>query len=85
MPDTCFQHTKKTNVGVTRTKTFFGARYLWTKDQMKEMKDSGKSDEAAGIRVDVPPVPQWIIRMIQRPLEESGLLKKDFMNSAAIN
>jgi hypothetical protein len=71
----------KSNRGITRTKTFFGARYMWTSEQKKD----SECERAKGIRVDVPPVPEWIHRMIQQPLEESKLLEKDFMNSAAIN
>ena len=81
LPNTCFHHTIKRNCGITRTKTFFGARYLWTKDQMMD----SESDKAAGIRVDVPRCPKWISELVQKPLEENDLLEKDFMNSAAIN
>lgn len=80
LPSTCFHHTTKSNRGITRTKTFFGARYMWTSEQKKD----SECERAKGIRVDVPPVPEWIHRMIQQPLEESKLLEKDFMNSAAI-
>ena len=38
--------------GLKRTKLFFGARYMWTRDQLAQQD----SRVAGGVRVDVPPV-----------------------------
>ena len=55
-PPECFHPTIGKNGTLKRTKYFFGARYLWTKEQLAE-KDASM---ARGVRVDVPPNPLWM-------------------------
>jgi hypothetical protein len=64
-----------------RTKFFFGSRYMWTKKQLAEPN----SYVAAGIRRDVSPAPYWMKEKIEYPLVESGIIKKNFINSFALN
>ena len=40
-----------------RTKFFFGARYLWTREQMS---CTAAARRAHGVRVDVPAPPAWM-------------------------
>ena len=55
----------------TRTKYFFGARYLWTKEQI-----AGDSDAAVahGVRTDVSAAPQWLHDHVERRLVQCGIL-----------
>ncbi len=75
LPKACFHDSVK------RTKTFFGARYLWTRQQLSV----AESDRAEGIRVDVPPVPKWVGGLVEQPMVEAEVLPRDFVNSAAVN
>ena len=37
------------------------------------------------MRADVSACPEWIEQLVERPLVESLLLEKDFINSVALN
>jgi len=70
-----------TSEKVRRTKFFFGARYMWTRQQLSE----AHSMVGAGIRVDVTEPPKWMRELVERPMVDVGILEKDFVNSIAMN
>ena len=80
LPTTSFHHSISNNV-IRRTKTFFGARYLWTRAQTRRVD----SDIANGIRIDVPPYPKWVKNLVEQPLLEANVLPDNFVNTVAIN
>lgn len=55
-PPECFHPTIGKNGALKRTKYFFGARYLWTREQLADPD----ACVAKGVRVDVPPNPVWM-------------------------
>ena len=57
LPPECFHVTAGKSGSPKRTKFFFGARYLWTREQMSS---TASARRANGVRVDVPAVPSWI-------------------------
>lgn len=57
LPAECFHVTAGKSGSPKRTKFFFGARYLWTREQMSSIASARR---AHGVRVDVPAVPSWI-------------------------
>ena len=66
-----------------RTKFFFGARYLWTEEQLA----SPSAREAAGVRTDVPLPPRWV-HVVKAALVGRGVCPADFadrLNSCALN
>jgi len=81
LPDCCFHTTASKSGGLKRTKYFFGARYLWTRDQLS----AADSKVAGGVRADVPAVPQWMKRHVEQPLVQAGLLPPDWIDSIALN
>ena len=67
-----------------RTKFFFGARYLWTEEQLA----SPSAREAAGVRTDVPLPPRWVHEGVKTALVGRGVCPADFadrLNSCALN
>lgn len=56
LPQACYCITSGKSGTQKRTKFFFGARYLWTRDQMRQPA----AKQAHGIRVDVPAPPEWM-------------------------
>ena len=56
LPPECWHTTLGKGGLPKRTKFFFGARYLWTRDQLA----SAAASRARGIRADVPQPPAWI-------------------------
>jgi len=66
---------------VRRTKFFFGARYMWSKLQLSEPH----SMVAAGVRTDVSQPPNWMRELVERPMVESNIIEKDFVNSITMN
>lgn len=66
--------------GNRRTKYFFNARYLWTKEQLEEIE----CDRAGGIRTDVDPYPAWMQFVIDR-LVLVGVVPEDYVNAVALN
>ena len=57
LPPECFHVTAGKSGLPKRTKFFFGARYLWTREQMSNIAGARR---AHGVRVDVPSIPSWI-------------------------
>jgi len=55
-PDQCFHPTIGKSGALKRTKFFFGARYLWTREQQAQ----SDAKVAHGVRVDVPDRPPWM-------------------------
>ncbi|UPR01697.1 RNA demethylase [Chloropicon primus] len=80
LPESCYDRSQNQS-SVRRTKLFFGARYLWTKEQIAGFESS----RAGGIRLNVPRVPKWVRDCVEEPLVQSDILPKDFINSSAIN
>ena len=81
LPPACTHSTFGKGGGLKRTKYFFGARYLWTKEQLS----APDAHIAKGIRVDVPVAPQWVHTVVEAPLVESQVLPQNFINSVALN
>jgi hypothetical protein len=81
-PET-FHHMKRRGNTVTRTKMFFGARYLWTESQMKE----DHAHIARGIRTDVAPLPEFALELVYPALLARGAFCRDNfkVNQIAIN
>ena len=69
------------NEQVKRTKFFFGARYIWSNAQLADPL----SKVAAGVRVDVSPVPEWMRAGVEAPMVRAGVVPRDFINSIALN
>jgi len=63
-----------------RTKHFFKARYLWTREQVEEPD----AERAGGLRTDVDPVPESFRFIIDR-LERANVVPKGFINGLALN
>ncbi|KAL6054169.1 SAM domain (Sterile alpha motif) domain containing protein [Balamuthia mandrillaris] len=81
MPNT-HQSTHKGKANrLCRTKFFFAARYLWTKEQM-EQPDSHVSE---GIRADVAAPPTWMKNLVEKPLAEAALIPENWVNEYAMN
>lgn len=57
LPPECFHVTAGRSGSAKRTKFFFGARYLWTREQMSSIATARR---AHGVRVDVPAIPSWV-------------------------
>ncbi|KXZ56937.1 hypothetical protein GPECTOR_1g845 [Gonium pectorale] len=64
-----------------RTKLFFGARYLWTREQLA----SPNARVAGGVRVDVPPPLRWMRQLAESPLVGCGVIPRGFVDSVALN
>jgi len=80
-PPECFHPTVGKNGALKRTKYFFGARYLWTKEQLADHD----ACVAKGVRVDVPPNPLWMKGLVEDELVSSAIVPKGFINSWALN
>lgn len=78
---------------VARKKFFWGARYLWGKQDGANGRgdaDASKSTARAaacceGIRTDVLPMPHWISSMIEERLANVGAIPTGWVNSTALN
>ena len=90
LPDSCFHRTAARGGGggggggtpaVKRTKFFFGARYLWTREQLGE----AEARVAGGVRVDVPPPPTWMRSQVEAPLVQAELAPAGFIDSISLN
>ncbi|CDW84126.1 UNKNOWN [Stylonychia lemnae] len=79
LPDTAQQTFSGTRL--TRTKFFFGYRYMWTRQQLSEPF----SQVAAGVRCDVSRPPLWVKQKLVEPFEKCKIVEKDFINSIAMN
>ncbi|CAF0908107.1 unnamed protein product [Didymodactylos carnosus] len=69
---------KKCTVDITplRSKYFFGYGYTY---------GSGMGSEKVYPDGEIDPIPKWITEMIIEPLEEKGIVKKNWINSAVVN
>ena len=81
LPSTCYHTTVTKSGGLKRTKYFFGARYLWTREQIS----SADSHVAGGVRVDVPAVQNWMKEFAEAPMVASGVLQPGWVDSVALN
>jgi hypothetical protein len=81
LPATCSHSTFNKGGGLKRTKFFFGARYLWTKEQLA----APDAHIAKGVRVDVPPAPKWVHAVVESPLVAATVLPEGHINSVALN
>lgn len=63
LPAECWHTTLGRGGLLKRTKFFFGARYLWTRDQLA----CAAASRARGVRADVPPPPSWIQASLEDP------------------
>ncbi|KAK9802889.1 hypothetical protein WJX73_002092 [Symbiochloris irregularis] len=81
LPAQCFHTTVNRAGNPKRTKFFFGARYLWTHEQLS----GGAARIAGGVRTDVPPPRPWMKEQAEAPLVQAGVLPPDFVDSWALN
>jgi hypothetical protein len=81
LPTTCSHSTLNKSGGLKRTKFFFGARYLWTREQLA----APDAHVAKGVRVDVPPAPKWVHAVVETPLVSAAVLPEGHINSVALN
>ncbi|KAL4516576.1 hypothetical protein Ndes2526B_g05164 [Nannochloris sp. 'desiccata'] len=81
LPATCSHSTLNKGGGLKRTKFFFGARYLWTREQLA----APDAHVAKGVRVDVPPAPKWVHAVVESPLVAATVLPEGHINSVALN
>ncbi|KAI3425137.1 hypothetical protein D9Q98_008908 [Chlorella vulgaris] len=81
LPDSCYHRTVARGGNLKRSKYFFGARYLWTRDQLAEPD----SKVAGGVRIDVPTCPAWMRRQVEAPLVAASLVEPSFVDSIALN
>ena len=65
----------------TRTKYFFGARYLWG----RQATDTDGMSIANGIRTDVSGVPQWVHCFVVPRLCACRIITPEFINETAMN
>lgn len=64
-----------------RSKFFFGEGYTYG----AQLSKRGPGNEKLYAKGEVDPIPEWIIDMVEKPLVEQGIIKKNFINSAVIN
>ncbi|KAK9846783.1 hypothetical protein WJX84_001250 [Apatococcus fuscideae] len=81
LPPECWHATVGRGGQPKRTKFFFGARYLWTREQLASVAAS----RARGVRADVPGPPSWIQEHIEQALVRANLVQPGFFNSWALN
>ena len=85
LPPACYCISAGKNGAHKRTKFFFGARYLWTRDQMQQPA----AKQAHGIRVDVPSPPGWMqvstahTAWLSHPVDRTGSVKRCYIESLA--
>uniref|UniRef100_H2ZNX6 Alpha-ketoglutarate-dependent dioxygenase alkB homolog 5 n=2 Tax=Ciona savignyi TaxID=51511 RepID=H2ZNX6_CIOSA len=64
-----------------RLKYFFGEGYTYG----KQMNQKGPGQERLYQKGVVDPIPKWIFKKLVKPLEECGMIKKNWITSAVIN
>eukprot|EP00092_Neocalanus_flemingeri_P018128 GFUD01019620.1.p1 GENE.GFUD01019620.1~~GFUD01019620.1.p1 ORF type:complete len:724 (+),score=240.63 GFUD01019620.1:129-2174(+) len=64
-----------------RTKYFFGEGYTYG----GQLKTRGPGNERLYPKGEVDPIPDWIHKLVIKPIEESGMVRKDWVNSAVVN
>jgi len=76
-------HYKKQTVdrAPLRTKYFFGEGYTYG----GQLKTRGPGNEKLYPKGEVDPIPDWVHKLVIKPLEEQGIIPKDWVNSAVIN
>lgn len=67
-----------------RSKYFFGEGYTYGA-QLDKTSKRGPGNEKLYAKGEVDPIPDWIMKMIVKPLEDAKLIPQDFINSAVIN
>jgi len=64
-----------------RTKYFFGEGYTYG----GQLKTRGPGNEKLYPKGEVDPIPDWIYKLVIKPIEKSGMIPKDWVNSAVVN
>ena len=64
-----------------RTKYFFGEGYTYG----GQLQERGAGNEKLYPRGEVDPIPEWMKELVIRPVEESGLVRSGWINSAVVN
>jgi len=64
-----------------RTKYFFGEGYTYG----GQLKTRGPGNERLYPKGEVDPIPDWIHELVIKPIEESSMVPKDWVNSAVVN
>ena len=64
-----------------RSKYFFGEGYTYG----AQLDKKGMGNEKLYAKGEVDPIPQWIMDMVVKPVEEANLVPTNFFNSAVIN
>ena len=64
-----------------RTKYFFGEGYTYG----GQLKTRGPGNEKLYPKGEVDPIPDWIYNLVIKPIEASGMIPKDWVNSAVVN
>ena len=64
-----------------RTKYFFGEGYTYG----GQLQERGAGNEKLYPRGEVDPIPHWIQDLVIQPLEEAGVVRSGWINSAVVN
>ena len=64
-----------------RNKYFFGEGYTYG----SQLEKRGPGMERLYAKGEVDEIPDWVMNLVVKPLEDSGLIEKGFVNSAVIN
>ena len=64
-----------------RTKYFFGEGYTYG----SQLAERGAGNEKLYPRGEVDPIPDWVTELVIKPVEESGMVRAGWLNSAVIN
>jgi len=64
-----------------RTKYFFGEGYTYG----GQLKTRGPGNEKLYPKGEVDPIPDWIYDLVIKPIEDSGMIPKNWVNSAVVN
>ena len=64
-----------------RTKYFFGEGYTYG----GQLQERGAGKEKLYPRGEVDPIPHWVQELVIRPVEEAGLVRPGWINSAVVN
>ena len=64
-----------------RTKYFFGEGYTYG----GQLQERGVGNEKLFPKGEVDPIPDWVRELVIKPVEESGLVRAGWINSAVIN
>ena len=64
-----------------RVKYFFGEGYTYG----KQMSERGPGQEKLFPRGEIDDIPQWVRKLVIKPLVKAGIVKRDFVDSVVIN